>query len=108
MAKQIVFDYKGTEYTLEFTRKTCTQMEDRGFVASEILDKPMSALPTLFAGSFLANHRFVKKDLIDEMFDLFTNKRALVEKLAEMYSEPMEAMMDDVDEKNGIAWEASF
>ena len=81
MAKQICFEYKGTEYTLEFTRKTRTQMEDRGFIAYEILDKPMNALPTLFAGAFLANHKFIKKALVDEMFDLFTCKQALVEKL---------------------------
>ena len=47
---------------------------------------------------------------IDEIFELFTNKQALIEKLAEMYAEPMETLMDDVnvDEGNAIAWDASF
>ena len=31
MAKQIKFSYKDKEYTLEFTRKTVSQMEDEGF-----------------------------------------------------------------------------
>ena len=108
MKKQIHFEYNGTEYTLEFTRKTRTAMEDRGFIAADIITKPLAVLPELFAGAFLANHKYIKKDLVEEMFDLFTNKQALVEKLAEMYAAPFEAMMDDVGEGNGIAWDASF
>jgi DnaJ-class molecular chaperone len=56
----------------------------------------MLTLPKLFAGAFKAHHKFdTKQKTIDEMFELFTNKQALVEKLAEMYSEPMETLMDD-------------
>ncbi len=110
MAKQINFEYKGKEYTLEYTRESIRQMEREGFVASEISTKPMSTLPKLFSGAFKAHHRFdAKPKLIDEMFGLFTNKAALFEKLAEMYSEPMECMMDDVvDEGNAIAWDVNF
>ena len=58
-----------------------------------------------------AHHRFdTKQKQIDEIFELFTNKQALIEKLAEMYAEPMETLMDDdnIDEGNAIAWEANF
>jgi hypothetical protein len=70
----------------------------------------MLTLPKLFAGAFKANHRYdVKQKQIEEMFDLFTNKQALIEKLAEMYAEPMETLMDDnTDSGNAITWEASF
>ncbi len=111
MAKQLVFEYKNNEYTLEYTRETVKQMEREGFVASEIMTKPMNTLPKLFAGAFKANHKYdVKQKQIDEIFDLFTNKNALIEKLAEMYHEPFEALMDNenVDEGNAIAWEANF
>lgn len=109
MAKQLNFEYKGKEYTLEYTRESVKQMEREGFVAGDIMNKPMLTLPKLFAGAFKAHHRFdTKQKQIDEMFDLFTNKGALVEKLAEMYSEPMEALMDDADEGNAIAWDANF
>lgn len=110
MAKQIVFTHNKKEYTLEYTRETVKQMEREGFVGADILSKPMSTLPKLFSGAFKANHRYdVKQKQIDEMFDLFTNKAALVEKLAEMYAEPMETLMDDtVDSGNAITWEASF
>ena len=109
MGKQVNFEYKNKEYTLEFTRETVKQMEREGFVTSDIVDKPMLTLPKLFAGAFKAHHRFdTKQKQIDEIFELFKNKQALVEKLAEMYAEPMETLMDDVDEGNAIAWEPNF
>lgn len=109
MAKQLNFEYNKKEYTLEYTRETVKQMEREGFVANDIISKPMLTLPKLFAGAFKAHHKYdTKQKQIDEIFELFKNKQALVEKLAEMYSEPMETLMDDVDEGNAIAWDANF
>ena len=109
MGKQINFEYKDKEYTLEYTRESVKQMEREGFVANDIVAKPMTTLPKLFAGAFKAHHRYdVKQKQIDEIFELFTNKQALIEKLAEMYAEPIETLMDDVNEGNAIVWEASF
>ena len=111
MGKQINFEHKGKEYTLEYTRESVKQMEREGFAADDIVNKPMLTLPKLFAGAFKAHHRFdTKQKQIDEIFELFTNKQALIAKLAEMYAEPIETLMDDegVDEGNAIAWEANF
>lgn len=111
MAKQLNFEYEGKEYTLEFTRESIKQMEREGFVAGDVINKPMNTLPKLFAGAFKANHRFdTKQKKIDEIFEKFKNKQALVEKLAEMYSEPMETLMDDeaIEAGNAITWEANF
>lgn len=111
MGKQLNFEYNKKEYTLEYTRESVKQMEREGFVASDIVEKPMSTLPKLFAGAFKAHHRFdTKQKQIDEIFELFSNKQALVEKLAEMYAEPMEALLDNdsIVEGNAIAWEANF
>ena len=111
MGKQLNFEYKGKEYTLEYTRESVKQMEREGFVAGDIVTKPMLTLPKLFAGAFKAHHKYdTKQKQIEEIFELFKNKQALVEKLAEMYAEPMETLMDDenIDEGNAIAWEATF
>lgn len=110
MAKQIRFEYKGQEYILEFTRKSIEMMERQGFVASDIVEKPMTTLPALFAGAFLAHHRNVKKELIDEIFSKMTNKEELIRKLAEMYNEPIMALMDEPDsnDEGNVKWEASF
>lgn len=109
MAKQIIFDYNGKEYTLEFTRKSIELMERQGFVASDITEKPMTTLPALFAGAFLAHHRYVKREVIDEIFAKMTNKQELLSKLAEMYNEPLEALMEEPEEDEGnVQWGASW
>ena len=109
MGKQINFEYKNKEYTLEYTRESVKQMEREGFVPSDILNKPMLTLPKLFSGAFKAHHKFdTKQKQIDEIFELFTNKQALVEKLSEMYAEPIETLMDNVDVGNAIAWDPNF
>lgn len=100
----INFSYNGTDYCLEYTRKTVKTMEDRGFVASRIVDAPMTVLPDLFAGAFLANHKHTKREIIDEIFDKMKDKSSLIETLSQMYNEPIKALMEDGDEGNAIEW----
>ena len=109
MAKQIIFTYDGKDYTLEYTRRTIKQMEDEGFVARNIDDKPMTLLPALFAGAFKAHHRFVKQDVIDEIYAHMPNKDKLIEKLAEMYNEPIISLMEEPeDTAKNVDWMASW
>ena len=109
MAKQLKFTYEDKEYTLEFTRRTIAEMEQRGFMASEVESKPMSMLPALFEGAFLAHHRFEKKKVIDNIFEKLTNKEDLIGKLAEMYNEPFETLVKDPEDSEGnVSWTASF
>lgn len=109
MAKQIIFEFEGKEYVLEFTRKSIEIMERQGFVASDITEKPMLTLPALFAGSFLAHHRYVKREVVDKIFNKLTNKQELISKLAEMYNEPIMALMDEPGEDEGnVNWGASW
>lgn len=109
MAKQLKFTFEGKEYVLEFTRRTVTEMEKKGFVAAEVEQKPMSTLPALFEGAFLAHHRFVKKDVVDNIFAHMTNKGDLIGKLAEMYNEPIMALVEEPEENEGnVSWTASW
>ena len=109
MSKQLNFDYKGTKYTLEYTRRTVEQMEREGFVAEDVKTKPMTTLPTLFAGAFLAHHKFVKSDVIDEIYSKMTNKGELIGKLAEMYNEPILALIDEPAESSeNLTWTQSW
>lgn len=109
MAKQLKFTYNDKEYTLEFTRRTVTQMEKQGFIAAEVENKPMSTLPALFAGAFLAHHRFEKKETIDAIFKKLMNKEELIGKLAEMYNEPIMALVEEPEENEGnVSWTASW
>lgn len=112
MAKQIVFTYDGDEYTLEFTRRTMMEMENEGFDVTQVQSRPMTLLPKLFAGAFKAHHRKVKRAKIDEIFEHTSNKGELVEKLADLYNEPLLTLMEDAEdgEESGknAEWAASW
>ena len=109
MSKQLSFTFEDKEYCLEFTRKSVEQMERSEFKASDINDKPMTVLPALFAGAFLAHHRFTKQDVIDKIFAKMTNKGELISKLAEMYNEPIMTLIDEPEEAEGnLDWTASW
>ena len=110
MSKQITFSYKGHDYTLEYTRRTVQEMERDGFVVGDVESKPMSALPALFAGAFKSRHRFVKRDLIDEIYENMPNKEKLIEKLAEMYNEPIMTLLVEPEESSEkkVDWTTTF
>jgi len=109
MAKTITVTFEGADYTLEFTRKSIETMEKQGFKVTEVAEKPMTMLPALFAGAFLAHHRFVKGEVIDTIFSKMKNKQELVQKLAEMYNEPIEALLGESDESEGnLDWGANW
>ena len=109
MAKQLHFTYDGKDYTLEFTRRTVAEMAKKGFIASDITEKPMTTLPALFAGAFLAHHRFVKSDIIDNIYSKLTKKEDLIGKLAEMYNEPILTLVEEPEEAEGnLDWTATW
>lgn len=108
MAKTISLSYEGVEYTLEYTRKSVEIMEKQGFNINEVAEKPVSLIPSLFAGAFLAHHRFVKPETINEIYSQIGNKEQLIAKLAEMYSEPIESLLDEPGEGKNLAWGASW
>ena len=109
MSKQLNFRYNGTDYTLEYTRKSVEQMEREGFVADDLKNKPLTMLPTLFAGAFKAHHRYVKREVIDEIYSKMTNKADLIGKLAEMYNEPIMALIDEpVESAENLSWTQSW
>lgn len=115
MAKKLTLqvpqqDGSDKEYVLEFTRSSVRQMEENGFVAQDIVTKPMLTLPQLFAGAFLAHHRFVKQAEIDRIYDKIPNKSDFLARLAEMYNEPLEALMaePDKDAEGNVNWGASW
>lgn len=110
MSKHITFEHDGKMYTLEFTRRSIETMERRGFKIADVANRPMIVLPDLFNGAFIANHAGTKRKVIDEIFDRIANKQDLIAKLAELYNEPLEALIDseDVSEEQKITWDADF
>lgn len=113
MAKQLTINdpVSGVTYTLEFTRKTIELMEKSGFVAADMERKPMTLLPALFAGAFLAHHRSVKRDVIDAIYAKLNHKDELIGALVEMYNEPLMALLDEPEQENdegNLSWKAGW
>jgi len=109
MAKTLTFEFEGQAYTLEYTRRTVSEMERDGFIAADIDRMPMTLLPKLFGGAFLAHHRFVKKEVIQKIYDSMRDKTELIGKLAEMYNEPLNALVADPEESEGnVVWTANW
>lgn len=104
MATRITFSAGDRDYCLEYTKRTVKMMEDRGFAPEKIVESPMTYLPELFAGAFLANHRFVKREVINELYESMEDKQELVSTLIEMYNEPIKALTSDSEEGNAIKW----
>lgn len=108
MAKTIKITYKEQDFTLEYTRKSIETMERQGFNASKIVESPMTMLPALFAGAFIAHHRALKREYIDQIFNSLPKKEELVNILADMYSEPLTALLDEPPADAGNAtWEVN-
>lgn len=111
MGKSITITDKNTGriYTLEFNRKAIETMERQGFVVSEISDKPMTVLPALFRGAFLMHHPSVRRDVVDALFARLSDRTGLIEKLAEMYNEPiLELIGENENDEGNAEWGASF
>ena len=101
----ICFEHKGTQYTLEYTRDSVKQMERGGFSIETAADTPITSLLTLFKGAFIAHHPRTSQNTIDEIWENLGNKDGLFEALANLYNEPMEALMKEPeDESKKIAW----
>lgn len=113
MAKQMTINdpISGATYTLEYTRKSVETMEKQGFVAEDVQRKPMTMLPALFAGAFLAHHRFVKRDVIDGIYNRMNHKDELITALVEMYNEPLMSLLEDPkeeDESGNVSWKTGW
>lgn len=104
MAKTMTIEHNDVKYVLEYTRKSVEMMERQGFEIEELQRKPMTYLPALFAGAFLAHHRYVKRDVIDKIYAQLPNKGDMLSKLVEMYSEPIVALMDDPEAEGNASW----
>ena len=100
----IVFEHKGTQYTLEYTRDAVRRLEANGFSLDKAGDMPVTSLLVLFRGAFMAHHPRTSQATIDEIWEGLGNKDGIFEALATLYNEPIEALMKEPDEGEKIVW----
>lgn len=102
---KINLTYEKVEYTLEYSRQSVKIMEGQGFVLDEITSKPMTMIPMLFSGAFIKNHRGMKRNLIDEIFESISNKGDLIAALAEMYAETLSFLTEgNSSDEGNVVW----
>ena len=110
MAKTITFTFEKTAYTLEYTRETVSALEQNGLSLSDVRnigDRPMTTVMMLFTGAFMAHHRKAAtiNGLIEKIWNSIPDKSGLIDVLVEMYTEPVDALMDEPeDEKGKTVW----
>ena len=97
---KINLTYAKKEYVLEYNRQSVKTMESQGFVLEELTAKPMTMIPLLFNGAFIKNHRGIKRNLMDEIFEEIGDKTALMEALMEMYAETLGTLTEGNGEGN--------
>ena len=110
MAKTITFTFEKTAYTLEYTRETVSALENNGLKLSDVQsigERPISTVMLLFTGAFMAHHRKAATihGLVEKIWASIPNKKEMINALVEMYTEPVDAMMDEPeDEKGKTVW----
>ena len=77
MSTKITLNYKNQDYTLEYSRNAVRQMEEQGFVLDQLTEKPVSMIPRLVYGAFIKNHKGIKRNLVDEIYENIANKPAI-------------------------------
>lgn len=99
---KINLTYEKKDYVLEYNRQSVKTMEGQGFVLEELTSKPMTMIPLLFQGAFIKNHRGIKRNLMDEIFEEIGDKTALMEALMEMYADTLSTLTDGSGEGNAV------
>lgn len=103
----IKFEYKGTVYTLEFTKRTVRMMEkSQGFNIDLIDVKPVTYVPMLWRGAFEVHHPRIKDELVNEIYTNMGNKEELIPQLVKLYLEPINSLFDEPEEEEKkVTWE---
>ena len=93
---------EGREYTLEYSRKTVSKVEQAGFDANQLEAKSMTMIPLMFWGAFLMHHPHMTKDQTDKI--LFEGLGGLSDEemtyLGKLYAVPFQTLISSEDKEN--------
>ena len=96
----------GTEYTLEFNRKSVELMERNGFKLDT--ETPNTMISELFQGAFRMHHKGMTPDRIREIWDAQRKKDDLLTALTKLYMKPLNDLMAEPEgEDDSPTWETA-
>ena len=101
---KIALTYNNKEYVLEYSRQSVRTMEAQGFVLNDLETKPVTMIPMLYQGAFIKNHKGIKRNLMDEMYEEIADKTGLLSALMEMYAETLSTLTDDKEDTGNATW----
>lgn len=107
MAKQLTIKNGKEKYTLEFTRESAAAIESSGFVIEDLTAKPNVMIPLLVNGAFLAHHKSVSAETVQNMYAGVKDKKGLIGRLVAMYTETVTTLIEDNDQGN-VSWEPNW
>ena len=92
----VITDPDGSrEYTLEFSRKTVSKVEQAGLDINKIDSQSMTMIPLLFWGAFLMHHPHMTREQTDKiLFDGLGGLNEMeMEHLGKLYAAPFQALV---------------
>lgn len=106
--RYVTFEWNGTEYTMEFNRRTAEFVErELGVNVLDILqsgDVRLTDLPQLFRASLLMHHSKMKAETADAIFECMGDKLSLMTVLIELLSVAVNAIYEEPEEGKAITW----
>ena len=91
----------GREYTLEFSRRSISKIEQAGFNINLIETQSMTMIPLMFWGAFLMHHPQMTREQTDKI--LFDGLSGLSEEemgyLGRLYAVPFESLIASEDKE---------
>jgi hypothetical protein len=85
-------------YTLEFNRKSVLRAVKAGFDPNKMSEGDIETalmIPMLFNCAFDMHHGKMPEEETDAIYEMIPDKGKLIEALAELFAEPIEAVMSD-------------
>lgn len=112
-AKNIIVNFEGKKYTLEFNRAVVVLMERHGFNINEIETKVVLNTTLLIKFAFFLHHRKLSEEEIFKIYDSIKDRNGFIEKLIDMCSDTYVSMLDDPEEdgdetEGNATWGASW
>ena len=107
MLEYLTFEYNGTTYTMEYSRKALEVLEKQfGVSVAAALrgEINVSDLPNIFRCSLLMHHPRMKQTTVEMLFDMMGDKTELATALVELMAVVANSIFEEPEEGKAISW----